>query len=82
MTLTPTDPDERAFLDGYEGADALRLYVDALRDYTRPDVPMPWETEAACRRTFRAWYEGYEKPLREEVGLPARSRVRHFWEPD
>lgn len=73
--------EHHTFLDGYEGADAMRAYVEALRAWTRPDVPMPWETEAACRRAFRAWYERFEKPLREDMGLPARSKVRHFWEP-
>lgn len=68
------------FIDGHDGESALRAYVDALRAYTSPDVPNPWETEARCRETFRTWFREYEAPLRHETGLPERSRVRHFWE--
>ncbi len=68
------------FLDGYEGLETLRAYTDALRAYTKP-VRLPWVAEGACRKTFDAWYEQYEKPLRESRGLPARDSRRFYWRP-
>jgi membrane associated rhomboid family serine protease len=69
------------FLEGYEGADAVRAYIEAMRAYTQP-VRLPYMARDPCRRAFREMYDTYEAPLRERVGLPSRSRSEKYWERD
>ncbi len=69
-----------SFIQGHEGESALRAYLDALRAYLQTDVN-PFEAEARCRDTFRVWFRDFEEPMRRDMGLEPRSRVRHFWEP-
>jgi len=66
------------FLADHEGRDALHAYAESLRAYTRP-VRLPWVAEAACRKTFQAWYETSEKDLREQMGIEARMPIRFYW---
>jgi hypothetical protein len=67
------------FLEDYDGAEATRAYVEALRAYTKP-VRLPYMAEDPCRKAFRHMYETYEKPLRERVGLRERYGSEHYWD--
>lgn len=61
-----------AFLEGYEGREALLAYAKVLGMYMRP-VEAPFITEPQLKKRFRAWYDGYEKALREQYALDPRA---------
>ena len=70
-----------SFLDDYEGAPLCLAYLTAMEAYIKP-VRLPYMARDPCRKAFHSWYEKYEAPLREEVGLPARFPSEHYWERD
>ena len=69
------------FLDDWEGAPALKTYLDQLVPIAEGNTPDPDGTRIRCRRSFDAYYEEHEGPLRAEVGLEPRGRAQRFWEP-
>jgi len=69
------------FLEDYDGAQAVRVYVEKMRAYTQP-VRLPYMARDPCRSAFREMYEEYERPLREKVGIRPRYDSEHYWERD
>lgn len=60
-----------AFLEGYEGREALLAYAKVLGTYMRP-VEDPFLVEPLLKKRYRQWYEDHEKALREVYALPDR----------
>ena len=61
-----------AFLEGYDGREALLAYAKVLGAYMR-QVDAPFLTEPQLRKRYRTWYDGYEKALREQYALAPRA---------